>query len=210
VTPLTVKPTVADPARSSAPKPKRQRNLRGQGARLRDEIIVGAEALLERTGSEAAITMRAVAREVGIAPPSMAPHFADRAEIIDAVVAQELTRLHEALFAAIASESGPVAKALAGARAYVAHGQAHPERDEFRRARPAPRLSRSAQAGAVDHGRLVRAGASRPPMRPKRIRQANSRSAWSPASAPGGASPSAEMYMAAPRRPLPFDTAMVR
>jgi AcrR family transcriptional regulator len=121
-------PTVADPARSGAPKPKRQRNLRGQGARLRDEIIVGAEALLERTGSDAAITMRAVAREVGIAPPSMAPHFADRAEIIDAVVAQDLTRLHEALFAAIASESDPVAKALAGARAYVAHGQAHPNR----------------------------------------------------------------------------------
>ncbi|MFZ0384905.1 MAG: TetR-like C-terminal domain-containing protein [Solirubrobacteraceae bacterium] len=72
--------------------------------------------------------MRAVAREVGIAPPSMAPHFADRAEIIDAVVSRELTCLHEALVAAIASEADPVDKALAGARAYVTHGQAHPNR----------------------------------------------------------------------------------
>ncbi len=116
-----------DGAASSA-GPKRRRNPRGQGGRLRDEIIAGAAALLERTGTEESITMRAVAREIGIAPPSMAPHFADRAEIIDAVVTQELSGLHDALFAAVDSESDPVEKAFAAARAYLAFGQAHPNR----------------------------------------------------------------------------------
>ncbi len=109
-------------------RPPRQRNARGQGGRLRQEIIDGAAALLERTGTEESITMRAVAREIGIAAPSMAPHFADRAEIIDAVVAQELTDLHTTLSAAIASRADPVEQLLAGARAYLAYGQAKPNR----------------------------------------------------------------------------------
>ena len=113
---------------TTTPVLKRQRNPRGQGARLRDEIIAGAARLLERTGTEEAITMRAVAREVGIAAPSMAPHFSDRAEVIDAVVAQELTRLHDALHAAVASRSDPVEQLFAGARAYVAYGNANPNR----------------------------------------------------------------------------------
>ncbi len=109
-------------------RPTRQRNPRGQGARLREEIIAGAAALLERAGSEQAITLRAVAREVGIAAPSIAPHFADRAEIIDAVVAQELTRLHDALLTAVTSQADPVEQLFAGARAYLTHGRTHPNR----------------------------------------------------------------------------------
>ena len=121
-------PRVANAASTGALKPKRQRNPRGQGSRLRAEIIAGAAALLERTGSEESITLRAVAREVGIAAPSMAPHFADRAEIIDAVVAQELRCLHDTLHAAVAAEADPVAQLFAGARAYLAYGHAHPNR----------------------------------------------------------------------------------
>ena len=121
------KSTAADSPPAS-PKPPRQRNPRGQGGHLRDEIIAGAGALLERTGTEQAITMRAVAREVGVASPSMAPHFSDRGEIIDAVVAQELASLHDALFKAVSAQSDPVDQLMAGSRAYLAHGQAHPNR----------------------------------------------------------------------------------
>ncbi len=95
---------------------------------MRDEIIVGAAALLERTGSEESVTLRAVAREVSIAAPSIAPHFSDRAEIIDAVVARELDELRAVLVAAVASHADPVERALACARAYVAHGRSHPNR----------------------------------------------------------------------------------
>jgi hypothetical protein len=50
--------------------PRRQRNARGQGARLTGEIVSGALGLIDRTGSEEAVTLRAVARP--------APPMADR------------------------------------------------------------------------------------------------------------------------------------
>lgn len=62
---------MATPQLHVAGRPARQRNRRGEGAHLRDEIIAGASAILERTGSEENLTLRAVAREVGIAAPSI-------------------------------------------------------------------------------------------------------------------------------------------
>jgi AcrR family transcriptional regulator len=70
---------------------RRRRNARGQGARLTEDIVTGALALIERTGSAEAVTLRAVAREVGIAAPSIYPHFADREAIVTAVVAGSST-----------------------------------------------------------------------------------------------------------------------
>jgi AcrR family transcriptional regulator len=93
---------------------------------LRDEIIEGATAILERTGNEGSITMRAVAREVGIAAPSINRHFADRAAIIDAVVAQELAALRDVVVSAMAAAGDPVERLFAIVRAYRAYGQAHP------------------------------------------------------------------------------------
>ena len=55
----------------------RARNRRGEGARLRDDIVAAAVALLDETGDQAAVSLRAVARRVGIAAPSIYRHFAD-------------------------------------------------------------------------------------------------------------------------------------
>jgi AcrR family transcriptional regulator len=121
-------PAAGDEGSLGSARPPRTRNPRGQGARLRDEIIVGAAAILERTGNEESITLRSVAREVGIAPPSMTRFFADRAEVIDAVLAQELGGLRDDMAAAKESETEPVAQLFAVVRAYHAHGQAHPNR----------------------------------------------------------------------------------
>jgi AcrR family transcriptional regulator len=106
----------------------RQRNRRGQGHRLRDEIIAGAADLIERTGSEESITLRSVARQIGIAAPSIAPHFADRYQIIDAVVAAELEALTRALTDGASRSSDPVERLLNACRAYVAFGRSHPNR----------------------------------------------------------------------------------
>jgi AcrR family transcriptional regulator len=103
----------------------RQRNARGQGHLLRAEIVAGATAILERSGSEDAVTLRAVAREIGITAPSISAHFPDRAAIIDAVVAEELGTLATQLTAA-ARAADPVAALFAAWRAYVEFGRAHP------------------------------------------------------------------------------------
>jgi AcrR family transcriptional regulator len=93
---------------------------------LRAEIVDGATAILERTGSEEAITLRAIAREIGIAAPSISDHFTDRAAIIDAVVAQELTTLTTELTAAASAGTDAVDTLCNAWTAYVHFGRTHP------------------------------------------------------------------------------------
>lgn len=108
---------------------RHRRNARGQGNRLADDIVRGALALIERTGSDDAVTLRAVAREVGIAAPSIYAHFADREAIIMAAVVRIFDELADAIDkGATAAGSDPVDVLLAGCQAYLEFGLAHPAR----------------------------------------------------------------------------------
>ena len=114
---------------AARPDRRRQRNARGQGARLTEDIVCGALALIERTGSDEAVTLRAVAREVGIAAPSIYPHFADRDAIVMAVVARIFDELSAAIKAGSAvAGPDPVDQLVAGCAAYVDYGLSHPAR----------------------------------------------------------------------------------
>jgi AcrR family transcriptional regulator len=107
----------------------RQRNARGQGVRLADDIVAGALALIERTGSDEAVTLRAVAREIGIAAPSIYAHFADRDAIVMAVVLRIFDELSEAIEEGIATAGpDPVQRLVAGCEAYLSYGLNHPAR----------------------------------------------------------------------------------
>jgi AcrR family transcriptional regulator len=113
----------------STARRQRQRNARGQGSRLTEEIVSAALTLIERTGSDEAVTLRAVAREVGIAAPSIYAHFADRDAIVTAAVAQVFDELAEAIEAGLeAAGQDPAARLVAGCEAYVAFGLEHPAR----------------------------------------------------------------------------------
>ncbi|RYF62338.1 MAG: TetR/AcrR family transcriptional regulator, partial [Cytophagaceae bacterium] len=61
----------ADETGTSGSRSTRARNPRGSGARLRGEIVAAAATLIARTGSDQAVTLRSVAREVGISAPSI-------------------------------------------------------------------------------------------------------------------------------------------
>ena len=107
----------------------RRRNARGQGGRLGEEIVTAALALIDREGSQESVTLRAVAREIGIAAPSIYPHFADRDAIVLAVVARLFDDLAEAIRAGVAAGGDdPVEQLVAGCDAYVRFGLAHPAR----------------------------------------------------------------------------------
>ena len=115
-------------APAAAPR-RRQRNARGQGARLTEDIVTGALALIERSGSDEAVTLRAVAREVGISAPSIYPHFADRDAIVMAVILRVFDELSGAIEQGSASAGqDPVERLVAGCGAYVGYGLAHPAR----------------------------------------------------------------------------------
>jgi AcrR family transcriptional regulator len=117
----------------------RRRNPRGHGGRLREEILAGATRLLEASGSEESVTLRSVAREVGIAAPSIYAHFADREAIVDAVVDAAFVQLGEATgLASDGSGQDPVTRLLAGCQAYARFAMERPGRYRmmFGRVRP--------------------------------------------------------------------------
>lgn len=105
---------------------QRERNRRGEGERLRTEILAAARRLLEVAGSDEGLTLRGVAREVGISPQSMYLHFAGLDELVLAVLAQCHAGMGQALNEAAAAETDPVERVLARGRAYLVWGTAHP------------------------------------------------------------------------------------
>jgi AcrR family transcriptional regulator len=112
----------------SSPAPPRQRNPRGQGALLRDSIVRGAAEVLEETCNEDAVSLRAVARRIGISAPAIYGHFADREEILAAVVADAFVDLYEAVSSAAARHADPVARLREAAAAYLAFADERPGR----------------------------------------------------------------------------------
>jgi len=107
--------------------PRRARARRGEGDRLRDEILAAAEALLIATGDEAALSIRAIAAAVGVTPPAIYLHFAGRAELVFAVCERHWLQLEEAMAAAASGVADPLCRIRRRGAAYVRFGIEHPE-----------------------------------------------------------------------------------
>lgn len=106
---------------------RRARSPRGQGDRLRAEILAATGRLLERLGSEEALSLRAVAREVGIAAPSVYLHFADKNELVWATLEAANASLADLLNRADAGAGDdPVRRLRAQAHAYCRFGMDFP------------------------------------------------------------------------------------
>ena len=110
----------------SRPQTARNRNRRGEGHRLREELIEAASELLARGTSEEALSLRAVAREVGIAPTSFYLHFRDKEELLWAVSEARFRELGQHMDVMAAQASGPVEELRARAMAYCRYGLDHP------------------------------------------------------------------------------------
>jgi AcrR family transcriptional regulator len=105
----------------------RQRNARGAGQALREEIVSAARAMLIEDGYESAVTLRGVARRVGIAAQSIYPHFAGPDEIVQAVTVETFAALGRFIADAKQGIEAPRDRLLAGCRAYIAFGAGNPE-----------------------------------------------------------------------------------
>jgi AcrR family transcriptional regulator len=75
----------------------RRPNARGQGERLREEIISAAVQMLGELADDETLSLRAVAREVSISPTSVYLYFPDR----DALVAATMERCHAEMVQAV-------------------------------------------------------------------------------------------------------------
>jgi AcrR family transcriptional regulator len=135
-----------------SPSETRTRNRRGEGARLRDDIVAAASALLEDGGSEDAVTLRAVARRVGIAAPSIYAHFADREAILEAVVREAFSELAATVTEAANREQYPPRRLHAVCAAYLTFADERPHRYRvlFARHRATPTAGMTAEKGMDD------------------------------------------------------------
>jgi AcrR family transcriptional regulator len=105
----------------------RRRNPRGQGDRLRDEIVTAAALLLDETGSSEAVTLRAVARRAGISAPSIYRHFPDAQAILLVIAQEAFAQLGRRLAEAADTEpDDPTARLVRVAHAYLAFAEKTP------------------------------------------------------------------------------------
>ncbi len=111
---------------ASNPSPGRRPNRRGEGSRLRDDIVQAATRLLREGGNEDAITLRAVAREAGITAPSIYAHFRSPAAIVGAVVAETFAALATSLQRSREGIDDPVQRLSAQCYAYMRFAEEHP------------------------------------------------------------------------------------
>jgi AcrR family transcriptional regulator len=109
------------------PTGRRARAPRGEGERLREEILAATEKLLLDTGDEAAVSIRAIADAVGVSPPSIYLHFADKDELIRSVCQLQFRKLDEVVAEALAGVDDPREMLRGRGQAYVRFGVAHPE-----------------------------------------------------------------------------------
>ena len=109
-----------------AARRRRARARKGEGDQLRHEILAATAELLLETGSEEAVSIRAVADAVGVTPPSIYRHFADKSALIYSVCLSSFNGLADDIEAAIVP-GDRLATLKAQAHAYVHYGVNHPE-----------------------------------------------------------------------------------
>jgi AcrR family transcriptional regulator len=125
---------------------RRSRARRGEGDRLREEILDATEALLLETNDADAVSIRAVAKAVGVTPPSIYMHFAHKEELILQVCERQFRALEEFMVDASEGIDDPVAAVRAMGRAYLRFGLERPEQYRFLFMSPTPQ-------GADEHMR---------------------------------------------------------
>ncbi|MDQ1439632.1 MAG: hypothetical protein QOK43_3261 [Acidimicrobiaceae bacterium] len=80
-----------------------------------------------KTGDEEAVSIRAVADAVGVTPPSIYLHFADKEELLVAVCEEQFRRFGDFVEQAVSASNDPVERLMLRGQAYVRFGIEHPE-----------------------------------------------------------------------------------
>nr|WP_090346156.1 TetR/AcrR family transcriptional regulator [Mycolicibacterium malmesburyense]CRL78751.1 TetR family transcriptional regulator [Mycolicibacterium malmesburyense] len=106
---------------------KRRRAPRGSGEQLRDEILDATTELLLEAGTAKEVSIRSVAQRVGVTPPSIYLHFADKDALLDAVCARYFEKLDEEMQSVAADQPTAIEVLRAQGLAYVRFAMKTPE-----------------------------------------------------------------------------------
>jgi AcrR family transcriptional regulator len=106
--------------------PRHVRNPRGSGERLRSDLIAAADRLLQNGHDHESLSLRAVAREVGIAATSIYLHFPDKFSLLLAVYQRHFDDLAKQIDDAVAEHADPAQQLRATALTYWRFADEHP------------------------------------------------------------------------------------
>lgn len=109
------------------PKVKRPRSRRGEGDKLREEILDATEALLSQTADRRAVSIRAVAEAVGVTAPSIYRHFPDKRALLMAACQRHFDDLQQRLEKMASVAEGPIDAPRETGHAYLDWGMDNPE-----------------------------------------------------------------------------------
>ena len=104
----------------------RERSPQGEGARLRDDLIAAAGRLLAAGKDINTISLRGVAREAGVAAPSVYLHFPSKEALLRTVIDVHFSALKEAIELSAKSDDDAPSRFLAGCLAYCRYAVDHP------------------------------------------------------------------------------------
>ncbi|GAA1977848.1 TetR/AcrR family transcriptional regulator [Amycolatopsis minnesotensis] len=105
---------------------KRARARPGDGAKLREEILRTAERLLAESGTEEALTLRAVAKLASVTTPSVYLHFSGKEALVEAVCLRVWDELGTRIRDACEGTSDPFVTLGQCGRAYIHFALEHP------------------------------------------------------------------------------------
>jgi AcrR family transcriptional regulator len=110
-------------APTAAPRP---RYPRGQGDRLRQDLLDAAADLMAMHGDIDAISLRAVARQAGVSATAVYRHFDNHLDLLSESVEDCWQQFGELLVTAMASSTDPFIAFRAAGESYVRFAMEHP------------------------------------------------------------------------------------
>lgn len=105
----------------------RTRARRGDGAKLRAQVLNVAEELFLEAGTPDAVSMRTIAERCSVTPPAIYLHFPDKDALFREVCDRRMTGLVDAIATATAGVTDPLDAVRLMGLAYVRFALDHPE-----------------------------------------------------------------------------------
>jgi AcrR family transcriptional regulator len=104
----------------------RPRNPRGEGSKLRDQLLAATAEVLNEVGDADRASVRAIARRAGVSPTALYLQFPDRDSLVTAAVDAGFETFNTELMAAASIDGTPVERLMEMGRAYLAFSEQRP------------------------------------------------------------------------------------
>lgn len=105
---------------------RRIRNRKGEGDRLRGELLDAAAKLLAEAGDSQQVSVRAVAQAAGVTSPSVYRHFPSKQDLVREVLAVRFGEFQQTLVRATAGVADPAERLRRACGAYARFGLSNP------------------------------------------------------------------------------------